>query len=40
LRVSLSDHFCFFLPLAGMSTVKEIKNPIDIKATGRLSKLC
>ena len=34
------DHFGFFLPLAGISTVKEIKNnPIDIKATGRLNKL-
>jgi len=33
-------HFGFFLPLAGISTVKEIKNnPIDIKATGRLNKL-
>ena len=30
----------FFLPLAGISTVTEIKNnPIDIKATGRLNKL-
>ena len=30
----------FFLPLVGISTVKEIKdNPIDIKATGRLNKL-
>ena len=35
-----SDHFGFFLPLAGISTVKQIKNnPIDIKATGRLNKL-
>lgn len=35
-----ADHFGFFLPLAGISTVKEIKdNPIDIKATGRLNKL-
>jgi len=34
------DHFGFFLPLAGISTVKEIKNnPIDVKATGRLNKL-
>lgn len=34
------DHFGFFLPLAGISTVKQIKNnPIDIKATGRLNKL-
>jgi hypothetical protein len=35
-----AKHFGFFLPLAGISTVKEIKNnPIDIKATGRLNKL-
>jgi hypothetical protein len=34
------DHFGFFLPLAGISTVKEIKNnPVDIKATGRLNRL-
>lgn len=37
---NFSEHFGFFLPLAGISTVKEIKNnPIDIKATGRLNKL-
>ena len=36
----LPTHFGFLLPLAGISTVKEIKNnPIDIKATGRLDKL-
>ena len=36
----LSDHFGFFLPLAGISTIKEIKdNPIDVRATGRLNKL-
>ena len=35
-----ADHFGFFLPLAGISTVKAIKNnPIDIKATSRLNKL-
>lgn len=35
-----SNHFGFFLPLAGISTVKEIKdNPVDIRATGRLNKL-
>ena len=35
-----ADHFAFFLPLAGISTVKQIKdNPVDIKATGRLNKL-
>ncbi len=34
------DHFGFFLQLAGISTVKEIKdNPIDVRATGRLNKL-
>jgi hypothetical protein len=36
----LTDHFGFFLPLAGISTIKEIKdNPIDVRATGRLNKL-
>lgn len=36
----LPEHFGFFLPLAGISTVREIKNnPIDVKATGRLNKL-
>lgn len=36
----LPDHFGFFLPLAGISTVAEIKdNPIDIRATARLNKL-
>ena len=34
------NHFGFFLPLAGISTVREIKdNPIDVRATGRLNKL-
>ncbi len=34
------NHFGYFLPLAGISTIKEIKdNPIDIRATGRLNKL-
>lgn len=34
------DHFGFFLPLAGISTLKEITdNPIDVRATGRLNKL-
>ena len=33
-------HFGFFLPLAGILTVREFKdNPVDIKATGRLNKL-
>ena len=37
---NFGQHFGFFLPLAGISTVKEIKNnPIDVKATGRLNKL-
>lgn len=36
----LPDHFGFFLPLAGISTIREIKdNPIDVRATGRLNKL-
>ena len=36
----LANQFGFFLPLAGISTVAEIKNnPIDIKATSRLNKL-
>jgi len=36
----LGQHFGFFLPLAGISTVQEIKNnPIDVKATGRLNRL-
>ena len=34
------DHFGFFLPLAGISTVKQIRdNAFDIKATGRLNRL-
>jgi hypothetical protein len=37
---TFSDHFGFFLPLAGISTIKEIKeNPVDVRATGRLNKL-
>lgn len=36
----VADHFGFFLALAGISTVREIRdNPIDIKATGRLNRL-
>ena len=36
----LPRYFATFLPLAGISTVKEIKNnPIDVKATGRFNKL-
>jgi hypothetical protein len=35
-----AKHFGFFLPLAGITTVRQItNNPIDIKATGRLNKL-
>jgi len=34
------EHFGFFLSLAGISTVKQIReNSFDIKATGRLNKL-
>lgn len=34
------EHLGFLLPLAGISTIKEIKdNPIDVRATGRLNKL-
>lgn len=34
------DHFGFFLPLAGISTVRQIReNSFDIKATGRLNRL-
>ena len=34
------NHFGFFLPLAGITTVRQIRNnPIDIQATGRLNRL-
>ena len=34
------NHFGFFLPLAGITTVRQIReNAFDIKATGRLNKL-
>ncbi|WP_152399121.1 class I SAM-dependent DNA methyltransferase [Paenibacillus cellulositrophicus] len=34
------DHFGFFLPLAGITTVKQIRDSsFDIKATGRLNRL-
>lgn len=34
------NHFGFFLPLAGITTVSEIyDNPVDVRATGRLNKL-
>ena len=37
---NFAEHFGFFLPLAGISTIREIKeNPVDVRATGRLNKL-
>ncbi|MCA6242191.1 MAG: class I SAM-dependent DNA methyltransferase [Phenylobacterium sp.] len=37
---SFPDHFGLFLPLAGISTVREIReNTFDIKATGRMNRL-
>lgn len=36
----LPDHFGFFLPLAGITTVKQIReNAFDIRATSKLNKL-
>jgi hypothetical protein len=36
----LADHFGYFLELAGISTVRQIReNAFDIKATGRLNRL-
>ena len=36
----LPDHFGFFLPMAGIATVKQIRdNAFDIKATGRMNRL-
>jgi hypothetical protein len=36
----LPNHFGFFLPLAGISTVRQIsENAFDIRATGRLNRL-
>jgi hypothetical protein len=36
----LANHFGFFLPLAGITTIKQIReNAFDIRATGRLNKL-
>ena len=36
----LPDHFGFFLPLAGISTVRQIsENAFDIRATSRLNRL-
>ncbi|PDW03929.1 class I SAM-dependent DNA methyltransferase [Candidatus Viridilinea mediisalina] len=38
--VNFHEHFGFFLPLAGITTVKQIReNAFDIKATGRLNRL-
>ena len=38
--VNLPDHFGFFLPLAGISTVKQIReSAFDIRATSRLNRL-
>ncbi len=38
--VKFPDHFGFFLPLAGISTVKQIReSAFDIRATGRLNRL-
>jgi hypothetical protein len=35
-----ADHFGFFLPLAGITTVQEIReSSFDVKATGRLNRL-
>lgn len=35
-----ADHFGFFLPLAGISTIKQLReSAFDIRATGRLNKL-
>jgi hypothetical protein len=37
---AFADHLGFFLPLAGITPVREIKeNPVDVRATGRLNKL-
>lgn len=37
---NLPDRFAFFLPLAGISTVKQLtENAFDIRATGRLNRL-
>ena len=39
-RIYFPDHFGFFLPLAGITTVREItENAFDIRATSRLSRL-
>src|SRR5258708_14374341 len=34
------DHFCFFLPLAGITTVKQLReSSFDIRATSRMNRL-
>lgn len=39
-HADFADHFGFFLPLAGISTVKQIReSAFDIRATGRLNRL-
>nr|WP_237168354.1 DNA methyltransferase [Paracoccus shandongensis] len=39
-HADFADHFGFFLPLAGITTVRAIReNAFDIKATGRLNRL-
>ncbi len=36
----LADHFGFFLPLAGFTTVKQVReSAFDVRATGRLNRL-
>lgn len=38
--VALAEHFDFFLPFAGITTLQAIKdNPVDVRATVRLNKL-
>ena len=38
--IDFPDHFGFFLPLAGISTVQQVReNAFDIRATSRLNKL-
>ena len=40
LFAEFADHFGYFLPLAGITTVRQIsENAFDIKATGRLNRL-
>jgi hypothetical protein len=40
-HAAFADDFGLFLPLAGITLVKQIReSSFDIKATGRLNKLC